>query len=99
MITERLITTELFYPNRVEKLRQDQSFRGHAPAARRREAPGYAASVMSARAQAMLSGPPASLASAISRPTTSSGDSAASASVSLIAATGTAAVSPSEQSR
>ena len=60
---------------------------------------GYPAAVISARAQAMLSGPPASLASVISRATTCSGDSAASASVSLIAATGTAAVSPSEQSR
>jgi hypothetical protein len=29
MITELLVTTELFYPYRVEKLRQDRSFRDH----------------------------------------------------------------------
>jgi len=69
------------------------------PAACARAACGQAASVMSARARAMLSGPPASLASVISRVTTSSGDRAASARVSLMTATGTTVVSPSEVSR
>jgi hypothetical protein len=64
-----------------------------------RREPPQASWVMSATTHAMLSGPPDSLARAMSRLTTSSADDPGSASTALMAGTGTTEVRPSEQRR